>query len=302
MRTKEELIESVNAMPIFEYRDVALKVESDGCTADPSESVEAGSDGAAAGSSGISDSAQAAVDQDLVNQSKYADVPKHWTAIVQVGSNNPICFASSRYKLMQFKEAFLPLINTHADVNGKLATHRGFAVLDLFPVDESMIVPGPNGTVYKIGLSAYNSVDRTSALMIKFSVTDGNRIITFPKNVSSYYQAHVGQVKEKTDAYLQLMTSVRDHWPAIVNQLSSTDVTSELFDALTKDFKTDPQIIKALRIEIDSGAKYSLWSIMMEIYDRMQHKHSKSDVHLRKRLDEFISSVIDWSKMMTVLG
>ena len=277
MKTKEELITAIAALPIYEYREVALKV--------PAPEVQ--------------------VDQGAVAASvpdQYRDVPANWTAITEIGSNNPICFASNRYKLMQMFEAFNPLVQAHADVNGKLAVNRGFAVLDLFPVDESMTVPGPNGAIYRIGMSAYNSVDRTSALMIRFSVTDGNRIITFPSNVATYYQAHVGAVKEKTDKYMDLMVKIKEFWPQVVGDMSNTEVTKDLFASITKDFKTDPQIIKALQLEIDSGAKYSLWSMMLEIYDRMGRKHSKSDVHLRKRQDEFIGSIMDWAKMMVVFG
>ncbi len=36
MKTKEELITAVNSMPIFEYREVALKVPAPEAAADPS--------------------------------------------------------------------------------------------------------------------------------------------------------------------------------------------------------------------------------------------------------------------------
>lgn len=273
MKTKEELLTAIAALPIYEYREVALKV--------PAPEAPAAEDRASA---------------------EYVDVPASWTAITEVGSNNPICFASNRYKLMQMFEAFTPLVQAHTDVNGKLVVNRGFAVLDLFPVDESMMVPGPNGAVYKIGMSAYNSVDRTSALMIRFSVTDGTRIITFPKNVATYYQAHVGAVKEKTDRYMDLMLKIKEFWPQIISDMANTEVTPDLFDTLTKDFKTDPQIVKHLKLEIDAGSKYNLWGLMLEIYDRMGKKFAKSDVHMRKRQDEFIDSVMDWSKMLKVFG
>jgi len=280
MKSKEELLKAINEMPKFEYREIALKVPTTPVIGPPvdrndSQVIEA-------------------------QPATYQDVPACWTAITEVGKSNPICFASSKYKLMQFKEAFEPLVSAHEDVEGKLVMHQGFAVLDLFPKDQNMTVATPAGDVYKIGMSAYNSVDRTSALMIRFSVTDNDRIITFPKNVATYYQAHVGQVKEKTDAYQKLMTQIKEFWPQIVNDMSSTEVTKDLFGTITKDFKTDPQIVKALQAEVEAGAKYNLWSMMMEIYDRMGRKYSKSDVHLRKRQDDFIQSVMDWAKMIAV--
>jgi hypothetical protein len=182
--------------------------------------------------------------------------------------------------------------------------------MDIFPLDSDLEIPAPASAVsssgpsgpFKIGLSVYNSVDRTSALMIRFSLTDGNRIITFPKNVSSFYQAHIGQAKQKTDTYIELMNKIKDFWPTVLNDMSTTEVTSELFDTVTKEFKTDPALKKALALEISAGNKYNLWQLILEIYDRMGNKKSKSDIHLRKRRDEFIESTMNWAMMLKIMG
>jgi phage pi2 protein 07 len=270
MKTKEELVTAVNNLPEFEYRNIGLKMLG------PEEGTFV-----------------------------YEDVPKNWVAITEVGSCNPVTFASNRYRLLQFKDSFLPLVESHEDVEGTLKYHHGFGILDLFPNDPNLIIDSPRAGIidkYKIGISAYNSVNRTSALIIRFSLTDGNRIITFPKDVSSFYQAHKGEIKTKTDNYVELINKIKEFWPTVLKDMVETEVTAELFDQLTKEFKCDPNIKKKLKLEIEGGVEYNMWSLILEIYDKMADRQSKSDVHLRKRRDEFINSVSGWATVMKVFG
>lgn len=272
MKTKEQLIDEIKNLPEFEYREIGLKTLGPEDPEDPENSIYI-----------------------------YEEVPKNWVAITEVGSNNPVTFASNRYKLLQFKDSFLPLVQAHDQVTGKLKYYHGFSVLDLYPESEDLKVDGPApGEQYQIGISAYNSVNRTSALIIRFSITDGKRIITFPKDVSSFYQAHVGEIKTKTDNYVELINRIKEFWPTVMKEMVETEVTVELFDSMTKEFKCDPNIKKRLKLEIEQGNEYNMWSLILKIYDEMGKRQSKSDIHLRKRRDEFINSVTTWATILKV--
>ena len=157
MRTKVELYNDVNAIPTFEFKQIALALP------------------AAAGPSVQPD------EWNVVSTDEHR-------AITEVDSNKPLAFVSDRYQLVQFRDGFLPLVNDQVDCEGNLYYHEGFAVLDVFPTGADYALASGS----QLGISAYNSVNKTSALIIRFSVTDGKRTYTLPKNISSYYKAHVG--------------------------------------------------------------------------------------------------------------
>lgn len=268
MKTKNELLTDVQAIPEFVFRQVAL--------ADPAGAPAPG---------GVADQNLAAVKR--FEEVSYDEV----RAITEKENTRPLAFVSDRYKLLQFRDAFEPLINEHEDCTGNLRYDAGFAILDVFPKSPEYVLP--NGL--NIGLSAYNSVNKTSALIIRFSVNDGSRVIAFPKDVSRFYRAHVGNVEEKAKDYVEMLNKIKSAWGAITTQLSAIPVTPDLYDSMVKDLETDPRILKQLKAEVDAGAGYNMWTLAMRIYDEMDKRFAKTEIHRRKRLDAFIGSITNWS-------
>lgn len=268
MKTKAELLTAVDQIPTFEFKEVALA---------PVGSMSPSKSGG-----------------DTWTQVPVAEA----RAITEEGKNRPLTFVSGRYQLIQFKPAFEQIITEHSDCSGNLYYNEGFAVLDTFPQGEDYLLP--NGQ--QIGISAYNSVNKTSALIIRFSVTDGGRVFTLPKNISSYYRAHVGQAAEQQKEYIQMLGRIKDMWITAVNDMSKTPITIDNWDTYAKQLTTNPRIMKAIKLEVAAGSNYNLWSLAMRIYDEMQKGFAKSDIHKRKRIDSFIESLTVWGTIFKIGG
>ena len=267
MRTKEELYNDVNAIPTFEFKQIALALPAAGLPAQDGGSWHA------------------------------VSTDEH-RAITEVDSNKPLAFVSDRYQLVQFRDGFCPLITEQTDCTGALYYHEGFAVLDVFPSGDDYVMPSGG----QLGISAYNSVNKTSALIIRFSVTDGTRTYTLPKNISSYYKAHVGNAAAAQQEYIAMINRIKDVWVQAVNDMNAKEIDADNFGQYAEQLVTDPRIMKAVRLEIAAGTKYSLWSMAMRIYDEMQTRYSKSDIHKRKRLDAFVESLISWGTIYKIAG
>jgi hypothetical protein len=216
--------------------------------------------------------------------------------ITETGKFKPLAFTSGRYTLIQFKDSFLPLVDQ--DCEGRVTYDAGFAVMDMFPSDAQFATADGS----RIGITAYNSVTKTSALIMKFSLRTGNgRVMTLPKNISGFYKAHVGKnVAQQTANYQQLVSKVQTVWAQIIHDFTNIQITVDNFDDFTKQFDTDPRILKKVKDEITAGAAFNLWSLTVRVYDDMEAAYSKTDITRRKRLDQFVESITSWGALLTL--
>jgi hypothetical protein len=215
-------------------------------------------------------------------------------AITEECNHKPLAFVSGRYSMIQFKDAFQPLLDQ--DCLGQVKYNDGFAILDVFPDGDAYL--NPDGS--RIGITSYNSVDKTSAMIVKFSILKNNKVFTLPHTISGFYKAHVGKVGSKTADYLELVGGIRLVWNEVINKMSNIEITPENFEAFTKDFETDPRILKEMLLQVQGGSKYNLWSMSMAIYDQMETKYAKTDIHRRKRIDTFIKSITGWGMLLSL--
>jgi hypothetical protein len=264
MKTKTELQADVDAIPQFVFRAIAL----DKISGPPAPDAEG---------------------------STWVPVPyASDRAITEELNHKPLAFVSGRYSMIQFKDAFQPLIEQ--DCIGRLKYDSGFAIIDVFPEGEAYL--NPDGS--RIGITSYNSVNKTSAMIVKFSVLRDGRVFTLPHSVKGFYKAHVGKVGSKTADYLALVGGIRSVWSEVINKMTAIAITVDNFEAFTKDFETDPRILKELELQVQGGAAYNLWSMTLEIYDQMEKKYAKTDIHRRKRIDTFIQSVTGWGMLLSL--
>lgn len=132
---KEELIERVNALPLFEKRQVKNE------TAPGSDEWR---------------------------------LDERNNSIVEIGGKDVVVYVGKRYHLLQFKEVFLPILkNIEDDVEGWVIHNGGYASLVMFPESEDL----KDGKM-KYGLVAANSVDCSSAVVVKFCVEHNGRRVT----------------------------------------------------------------------------------------------------------------------------
>lgn len=214
--------------------------------------------------------------------------------ITEAGKYKPLAFTSGRYAMTQFKDAWIPLVD--GDCVGQVKYNEGFAILDVFPAGEEY--QNPDGS--RIGITSYNSVNKTSAMIVKFSVARGDKVFTLPHAVKGFYKAHVGKVAAKAANYISMINDVKAVWSEVITRMSAIEITPDNFEAYTKDFECDPRVIKEFKTAIDAGSKYNLWGLTLAIYDTMQTKYAKSDIHMRKRIDSFVNSIQLWGTLLSM--
>lgn len=219
---------------------------------------------------------------------------KHlWKAVTEVDSTEPLIFVSNRYKVVQFKDMFKPLIEKIGDCQGRLTYYSGFGIMDIFPTEQAYGME--NG---RIGIVAYNSVDTTCALNIKFCVDYGGKVLTIPKKVANYRQIHVGDVSAKTQDYIEIITKIREEWETVISKFTKFQVIQDDLPSLEENFGLSEHVMKRMKKRLMDGEQFDLWKFCMEVISYLDERQYKSEVHHRKRLDKFIEAIFNYAFTM----
>ena len=259
---KEELLVEIGKIPLFRFRDVATKEEK--------------------------------VEEGEVVSERWVEDDKS-KAITEVDSVSPIAFVCEKYQLVQFKDMFKPIVENIEDCRGAVIYNRGFAIMDVFPSKEEYKTNGD-----RIGIVAYNSVNKTSALNIRFCVEHNNRKITIPSKVASFRKVHLGNIGEMTQDYIGVITKVKSSWNTIMTKFTAHNVELEDLPKIAENFKIDENAVKHMKKKMLLGRKYNLWDFCMGVFDYLSKKSFKSDVHKRKRLDKFVNTIFDYDLVMQI--
>lgn len=270
---KEELLTKIDELPLFRLRDVAVK-EIEVIEPEPNNEAPYGQE-----------------DKEI---ERWEQQEKH-QAVTETNSVEAIAFVSDKYQLVQFKEMFVPIVEKMGDCEGSLAYYFGFAIMDIFPAQEEYKINGD-----RIGIVAYNSVDKTSALNIRFCVEHNGRKITIPKKVASFRKVHLGNIGQMTQDYISVITKIKNSWKTIMDKFINFDVKEEDLQTIAENFKIDEHSLKHMKKKMLLGKQYNLWDFCMEVFDHLSRKTFKSDVHRRKRLDKFVTAIFDYELVMEI--
>lgn len=220
---------------------------------------------------------------------------REWLAVTEQGKHKPICFVSAHYTLIQNEDVFMPILNENPNCVGFIESKEGASQMHVFPQGQDYEMDADT----RIGIVIRNSVDKTSAVIIKVGILHDGRLIILPRDVSTYYKAHMGKkMQEQTSNYIELLNKVKGAWGEILKELSGIEITTENFDVYTKDFKVNPRFIKELKLKLEAGNKYNLWSLTMALYDKIDASTAKTEIHRRDRLESFTNSIMKWSTLL----
>lgn len=247
---KENLIYAINNIPKFTLRDIAV---------DKSE------------------------DKSIRNWTS----EEEFKAVTEIDNTKPLCFASGRYRLIQFTDVFLPLVDKIQELDGELFYYGGVGLMDIFPKDDKLKVDGVD-----FGLVAYNSVNKTSSVFINFCIKHNDRVIKIPKNIMGFKKVHSGNALEVTQNFMEVMNRVKDIWKTIIEEFSKTEVTEDLANNIIKTVEIkDDYIIKKLLDKVrqqnsmPDQTKMNVWTMFLEIMKIIEYRKFKSELHKRKKLD-----------------
>jgi len=201
-------------------------------------------------------------------------------------STKPLCFASGRYRLIQFTDVFLPLIKDIEELEGNLFYYGGLGLIDVFPKDDNL-----KGDGVDFGLVAYNSVNKTSSVFINFCIKHNERVIKIPKKIMGFKKVHSGNALTTTQNFLQVMSKVKDIWKVIIDDFSKTEVTEDLAKSIITaveikdEYITKNLLEKVRQHNLMNEEKMNVWTMFLEIMKIIEYRKFKSELHKRKKLD-----------------
>ena len=239
----------------------------------------------------------------------------NWTkqldqAICKVGESEALCYVKKNYVLTQFETVFTPILEgITEDVRGYLADYGGYAVLKVFPDNEKLI----EGDT-RFGLMAINSVDCSSAIVIKFCIEKGDMQFTIPPEVAGLKKHHSGNVAVLTKNYLEMIGAVKDSWKHIITsfpkykivmQDEATEENTLAFKQVIDRLHLCPRMAKKIKEDYDfaitdNKKTYTLWDLFMKVMFEISKRNYKSDIHREKNLDKICVAVFDYSLALSI--
>ena len=170
--------------------------------------------------------------------------------------------------------------------------YGGVGAMTVFPEDEKLLVNGGD----KIGIIGWNSVNKTSSVIIKFCVRHKDTYITMPKLIAGFKRMHVGKAIQITQNFLVVVDKVREVWKQILTEfekikVSETYVTAMLDELGIKDKSLRKQVLK----ELEFKEEMDLWDVFMKMIAVIEDRNYKSDIHRRKRLDKISADIFKWA-------
>lgn len=251
MLSKEELVESIEKLPLFEKRKIAVE-----------------------------------------NGDKWIK-DENLRAVTEKGNDKILVTVSKNYSLVQFRDIFLPMFDGMENIEGDLQYWQGRSKLSLFPVGEDYKVRNE-----RIGISLKNSMNKSWAVKINFSVLVGGKyIVALP--LREWKKIHIGEVEAQTKDFLKVIGDVKEEWKEIVDEFGRYIVTEEILEDLVKVFGR--KIVKKFERKMKEQM-LTLWDgFLIGIEDIAKRKY-KSEIHKAEKLDSVARKIIDYAITVKLIG
>ncbi len=250
------------------------------------------------------------VREDLDKNTDFVEV-KNDKAICAVGETKPYAFVGPRYYLMQFKEVFSPILDSiQGEIKGHVIKHEGFAAMTLFPKVEAL-----NEDDTKFGLIAMNSVDCSSAIVVKFCVDHKDYLrVTIPPKVAGLKKMHQGKIGNVVKDYMSMIGPVKDIWGKIVAEFPKCKIVLKESDDpdanemelgyVFEQLKIKKLLAKKLKKKYEEltarGREYTLWDLFIDAASKIEEKDYKSEVHRQRNLDKLSQAVFEFAIVMSL--
>jgi len=202
----------------------------------------------------------------------------NWKAVVIKDEENIIATVSQRYRLLQFSEVFLPVIEKMADTtSGCISKYKGKATLHLFPED--------NTETFRAGVMLRNSVDKSTAIEARFSILlDSGHIVTIPKAIKPFRKTHTGKALEITQDFMSGLGDIKSFWKEILRKYSDFAIDEEISNQILKELK----ITSKMKARIGNYQTTNLWELFMAVLREISLKHFRSDLHKQKKIETMV--------------
>jgi len=227
--------------------------------------------------------------------------------------NNTLAYAyvSKGYKLVQFKDIFLPILDSiKEDVKGYVAHYGGFAMMKIFPENDEL----RDGTT-QFGLVAVNSVDLSASVMVKFVIRHNDRYFTVPPKIAGLKKQHTGKVENISRDYISMVGKVKSLWKQIATKFPQFKIVQEIkddteeenlleFGTVVDRLKLGKRLAKKVQDNFNKstyeGHTYSLWDFLTMALEEVSNANYKSEVHREKRIDKLCTACFEYAFMLGI--
>ena len=201
-------------------------------------------------------------------------------AVVVKETTPIIAIVSRKYKLIQFSQVFLPVLDgVEGEYNGEIHTYKGKAWLYVFPENE------------QIGLVLKNSVDKSTAVEVNFAVLINGYTVAIPSRIRGFRKAHTGQALQITHDFLHGLKDIKQFWADIVKRYTDYNVDDAVLEEIFKQLK----LTKKVRARIENRNTGNLWDLFMAVLKEISIKRFKSDIHRDKRIQGIVQIFYNFS-------
>lgn len=200
---------------------------------------------------------------------------------VVVKDMNPIIAAvSKKYRLVQFKDVFIPILDgVQGDYSGEIHTYKGKAWLYVFPEGEN------------IGILLKNSVDKSTAIEANFAVLVNGYTVAIPKGLRGFRKAHTGQALQITQDFLHGLKDIKQFWADIVKRYTDYDVDDVVREEVFKQLK----LTKKVKERIENRKVSNLWDLFLSILKEISLKKFRSEIHRDKKVQRIVEIFYNFS-------
>ena len=187
--------------------------------------------------------------------------------ITEDGSIEILSLVSDKYKLVQFKEVYEPILTEFTNLEGFLKYYKGSGILVVYPEGDIFNFT-EEAFKGKIVILLTNSVDKSLAVNIKFVVYHGGRSFVIPQK-ENLRALHIGKIKTLIKNYEGFILKVKESWKVILEKFRKRYLDEEEVDNLFKDIRLSKKVRREIKEEITD---YNLWDLFVAIVNKISEK------------------------------
>jgi len=200
---------------------------------------------------------------------------------VQEVNGEVVAIVSKDYKLVQFKEVFLPLALSFNYVDGGVYYFRGKALLEMWNSEG-------------IGILAKNSVDKSTAIHIKYFVRHWVDNKCYEFILRGFRRIHIGKADRDLRLVMKAIKKVGKIWEKLLNKLKEKEID-------LKEIEEYIKLPKKLREEIEAriqwkkakGEVYTYYDFWIDSIEYYRKKRYKSEIHRTEKIEKVCDAIIN---------
>jgi hypothetical protein len=232
----------------------------------------------------------------ITGDTVYRDI-ENLKAIVRDDTKNVVSVVSNKYKLVQFKDVFLPAVeNIEKIQNAYVLSYGGKGYVEIYPEGEEFVISNRE----RVGIALKNSVDKAWAIRINFVINSKDfPTIALPSEVvKGLRKIHAGKI-EITEDFLKVVNEAKECWKKIVSDFQSYLLEKDELEEFAKKTKIGSKIRKKIE-EIYEDHVPTLWEVFVKAIEEVSKRNFKSELNRKEKLERIAKAIFDYSIVLSI--